>query len=146
MIEDPELREVFQTASEEHLQKLDEGFLYLEKHPDDLEKLEELLREAHSLKGDAGMLGVKNVSQLAHQLEHLLGEIKRGEQVISSEISDRLAVGLDAIRQLVQEAVTGEASGINAVHVLAILMGAKNLNTQSQEENKTNSISMEIKI
>ncbi|NEQ40422.1 MAG: hybrid sensor histidine kinase/response regulator [Okeania sp. SIO3I5] len=143
MIEDAELREVFQTASEEHLQKLDEGFLYLEKHPDDLEKLEELLREAHSLKGDAGMLGVRDVSQLAHQLEHLLGEIKRGEQIISPEISDRFSVGLDAIRKLVQEAVTGEQSGINTVHVLANLMGAKNFNTQSQQENKIHSISQE---
>ncbi|MEM1170148.1 MAG: hybrid sensor histidine kinase/response regulator [Cyanobacteria bacterium P01_H01_bin.35] len=143
MIEDAELREVFQTASEEHLQKLDEGFLYLEKHPEDLENLEELLREAHSLKGDAGMLGVRDVSQLAHQLEHLLGEIKRGEQVISPEISDRLSVGLDAIRKLVEEAVTGEESGVNPVHILANLMGAKNLNTQPQEENKTDSKSQE---
>ena len=143
MIEDAELREIFQTASEEHLQKLDEGFLYLEKHPDDLEKLEELLREAHSLKGDAGMLGVKDVSQLAHQLEHLLGEIKRGEQVISPETSDRLSVGLDAIRKLVQEEVTGEESGINTVHILANLMGGQNLNTQSQEQNKTDSTSEE---
>ena len=143
MIEDAELREVFKTASEEHLQKLDEGFLYLEKYPDDLEKLEELLREAHSLKGDAGMLGVRDVSQLAHQLEHLLGEIKRGEKIISPEISDRLSVGLDAIRKLVREAVTGEPSGINTVHILANLMGAKNFNTQSQQENKTHSISQE---
>ncbi|MGD1804532.1 hybrid sensor histidine kinase/response regulator [Dapis sp. BLCC M126] len=137
MIEDAELREVFQTASEEHLEKLDEGFLYLEKHPEDLEKLEQLLREAHSLKGDAGMLGVKDVSQIAHQIEHLLGEIKRGEKVISPETSDRLSVGLDAIRKLIQEEVTGKKSGINTVYILANLMGAKNLNTQSQEENKT---------
>ncbi|MEB3340671.1 hybrid sensor histidine kinase/response regulator [Okeania sp.] len=139
MIEDAELREVFQTASEEHIQKLEEGFLYLEKYPKDLEKLEELLREAHSLKGDAGMLGVRDVSQIAHQIEHLLGEIKRGEKTISPEISDRLSLGLDAIYKLVQEAVTGEPSGINTVHVLANLMGAKNLNPQSKTENKTNS-------
>ncbi|MDJ0557384.1 MAG: hybrid sensor histidine kinase/response regulator [Microcoleaceae cyanobacterium MO_207.B10] len=125
MIEDSELREVFKTASEEHLQKLDEGFLYLEKNPDDLTKLEELLREAHSLKGDAGMLGVKDVSQLAHQLEHLLGTIKKGEQLMSPEISDRLSLGLDAIGKLVQEAVTGEPSGINTVYILASLMGAQ---------------------
>lgn len=137
MIEDSELREVFKTASEEHLQKLDEGFLYLEKYPQDLTKSEELLREIHSLKGDAAMLGVKDVSQLAHQLEHLLGEITRGEQVISPEISDRFSVGLDAIYKLVQEAVTGEPSGINTFHVLATLMGANNINTSLQDKDKT---------
>lgn len=141
MIKDTELREVFQTTSEEHLQKLDEGFLYLERYPDDLEKLEELLRETHSLKGDAGMLGLKDLSQIAHQVEHLLEEIKRGEKVISPEISDRLSIGLDVLGKLVQEAVTGEELGINAVYILARLMGSKNINAQLKEENKTHLIS-----
>jgi two-component system chemotaxis sensor kinase CheA len=65
MIDDEELRMTFQFASEDHLQKLDEGLLYLEKHPKDPEKLAAMLREAHSLKGDSAMLGVKDVSTLA---------------------------------------------------------------------------------
>ena len=132
MIEDEELRNVFKAASEEHLQKLDDGFLYLEKHPDDSAKLEELLRETHSLKGDAGMLGVKDVSTLAHQMEHILGSIKRGETVLTPEISDRLSQGLEALRQLVNEAVTGEPSGINAFYILASMMGA----STSQQRNR----------
>jgi two-component system chemotaxis sensor kinase CheA len=136
MIEDQELREVFQIASEEHLQKLDEGFLHLEKHPDDLTKLEELLREAHSLKGDAGMLGAKDVSTLAHQMEHLLGGIQRGEQEMSSDVSDRLFQGLDALRQLVREAVTGEPSGINTFYVLANLMGSVQQTQATQTDNR----------
>jgi two-component system, chemotaxis family, sensor kinase CheA len=126
MIEDTELREVFKVASEEHLHKIDEGLLYLEQHPDDLTKLEELLRETHSLKGDAGMLGVKNVASLAHQMEHILGGVKRGETELNSDTSDRLSQGLDAIRKLVNEAVTGENSGINTFYVLASMMGASN--------------------
>lgn len=124
MIEDQELRDVFKVASQEHLQKLDDGLLYLEQHPSDLAKLEQLLRETHSLKGDAGMLGVKNVASLAHQMEHILGSVKRGETQLNSDISDRLSQGLDAIRQLVNEAVTGEDSGINTFYILASMMGA----------------------
>ncbi len=51
MIDDDELRAVFKIASEEHLQSLDDGLLYLEKHPADRATLEALMREAHSLKG-----------------------------------------------------------------------------------------------
>ena len=116
MIEDQELRDVFKIASQEHLQKLDDGFLYLEQHPRDLAKLEELLRETHSLKGDAGMLGVKNVASLAHQIEHILGGIKRGETQLNPELSDRLSQGLEALRQLVNEAVTGQDSGVNTFY------------------------------
>ncbi|WP_293124195.1 hybrid sensor histidine kinase/response regulator [Microcoleus sp. bin38.metabat.b11b12b14.051] len=126
MIEDEELRGVFKVASEEHLQKLDDGLLYLEQHPGDSAKLEELLRETHSLKGDAGMLAVKNVASLAHQIEHILGGIKRGETQLNPEISDRLSQGLDAIRKLVDEAVTGKDSGVNTFYVLASMMGASN--------------------
>jgi len=136
MIEDQELREVFQIASEEHLQKLDAGFLHLEKHPDDSTKLEELLREAHSLKGDAGMLGAKDVSTVAHQMEHLLGGIQRGEQEMSAEVSDRLFQGLDALRQLVREAVTGEPSGINTFYVLANLMGSVSQTQATETDNR----------
>ena len=126
MIEDEELRDVFKIASEEHLQKLDDGLLYLEQHPGDSAKLEELLRETHSLKGDAGMLAVKNVASLAHQIEHILGGVKRGETELNRDISDRLSQGLDAIRKLVDEAVTGEDSGVNTFYVLASMMGASN--------------------
>ncbi|MEG4045329.1 hybrid sensor histidine kinase/response regulator [Microcoleus sp. Pol17_C1] len=124
MIEDQELRDVFKVASQEHLQKLDDGLLYLEQHPSDLAKVEQLLRETHSLKGDAGMLGVKDVASLAHQMEHILGAVKRGETQLNSDISDRLSQGLDAMRKLVNEAVTGEDSGVNTFYILASMMGA----------------------
>lgn len=124
IIEDEELRDVFKIASEEHLQKLDDGLLYLEEHPGDSAKLEELLRETHSLKGDAGMLGVKSVASLSHQIEHILGGVKRGETQLNADISDRLSQGLDAIRKLVDEAVTGEDSGVNTFYILASMMGA----------------------
>ncbi|OCR01827.1 hybrid sensor histidine kinase/response regulator [Oscillatoriales cyanobacterium USR001] len=137
IIDDDELRNVFKTASEEHLQKLDDGFLHLEKNPNDAAKLEELLRETHSLKGDAGMLGVKDVSTLAHQMEHILGSIKRGETVLTSEISDRLSVGLEALRKLVNEAVTGEPSGINTFYILASMMGAATPQQENREAEKS---------
>ncbi len=123
-IEDEELRNLYQTASEEHLQKLEAGLLQLEKSPDDLSPLEELLREAHSLKGDSRMLGVNAVEKLIHQIEHLLGGLQRQEIRLIPELSDRLYQGIDAVRKLVNEAVTGHPSGVDSFHTLALLMGA----------------------
>lgn len=122
-IDDEELRVIFKSASEEHLQKLEDGLLQLEKNPCDQANLEELMREAHSLKGDAGMLGLKDISTLAHQLEHILGTIKRDEVELSPDVSDRLYQGLDAISQLVAKAVSGTPPQIDAFHVLAYMMG-----------------------
>ena len=123
-IDDDELREVFRATGEEHLQQIEANLLHLERYPDDRATLENLLREIHSLKGDANMLGIKDVGTLAHQFEDLLGAVKRGETTFSVELGDRLYQGLDAVRQFVQEAVTGTAAGVNLLQVMAYLMGA----------------------
>jgi two-component system chemotaxis sensor kinase CheA len=123
-IDDDELREVFQVTGEEHLQQIEANLLYLEKYPGDRATLENLLREIHSLKGDANMLGMKPIGTLSHQFEDLLGTVKRGETPFSAELGDRLYQGLDAMRQLMQEAVTGKAAEVNLLQVMAYLMGA----------------------
>jgi two-component system chemotaxis sensor kinase CheA len=124
IIEDAELRELYKTTTKERLQKLEAGLIHLEKHPNDQTRLEEFLREAHTLKGDSRMLGVKDVETLTHQLEDCLAAVKRGETSLTGQLCDRLYQGLDAINKLVHEAVTGEAANINTFSILAQLMGA----------------------
>ncbi|HSM84134.1 MAG TPA: hybrid sensor histidine kinase/response regulator, partial [Nodosilinea sp.] len=77
------------------------------------------------LKGDGNMLGVTDVGKVAHHLENVLGALSRGEQTLSPDLFDRLAHGVDALRQLVHQAVTGEPAAVNLFHVLAELMGAE---------------------
>src|SRR5881275_103546 len=108
MIDDPELSALFRAESEEHLQTLDDGLLRLEARPDDSATLEAVFRAAHSVKGAARMLGVNGVERIAHQFEDELGAAKRGATPLTSDVIDRLYRGLDAIRKLVREAVTGE--------------------------------------
>ncbi|MFB2768929.1 Hpt domain-containing protein [Pelatocladus sp. BLCC-F211] len=122
-IEDEELRDIYQTTSEERLQNLVAGILHLQKQPQDEATLQQLLREAHSLKGDSRSLGVENVVTLTHQLEEILLGIKRQEMILTPQISDRLYQGLDAIGLLVYEAVTGEVTGVNTVEILDNLVG-----------------------
>ncbi|HEY9736220.1 MAG TPA: hybrid sensor histidine kinase/response regulator [Trichocoleus sp.] len=122
-IEDDELRDLFKTTSEERIQAIDSGLLELEQHPDNLATVEAILREAHSLKGDSNMLGQEALGRLAHQIEHILGAVKRGEQLFTADMADRLGHGMAAIRKLVEEAVTGTPAGINPFYVLAELMG-----------------------
>ncbi len=122
-IEDEELREIYQTTSEERLQTLAAGILHLQKQPQDEATLQQLLREAHSLKGDSRSLGVENVVTLTHQLEEILLGIKRQQMSLTPEVSDRLYQGLDAIGLLVYEAVTGELTGVKTAEILANLVG-----------------------
>ncbi len=142
-IDDDELRDIFKATSEEHLQQMEANVLHLEKHPDDSATLENLLREIHSLKGDANMLGIKDIGTLAHQFEDILGSVKRGETAYSMELSDRLYQGLDAMGQLVHEAVTGETAETNVIHVMAYLMGAPKEPEQAVEPGNGKAILLE---
>ncbi|HAJ61223.1 MAG TPA: hybrid sensor histidine kinase/response regulator [Cyanobacteria bacterium UBA8543] len=124
MIEDEELRNLYKEASADHIQKIEAGLLHLEKNPLDQSKMEQLLRETHSLKGDSRMLGVKDAETLTHQIEDILGAVKRGERVLTPPVFECLYQGVDAIRKIAHEAVTGQPSGISVFHVLAQLMAA----------------------
>ena len=135
MIEDLELRELFQTECEEHLQTLDDGLLRLDGNPQDSATIEEAFRAAHSLKGTARMLGVTDVETLAHHLEDELGAAKRGRGILTSSAIDRMYAGVDAMRELVVEAVTGVAAGVDVGHVLNQLKGSAPLNLSRSSSN-----------
>ena len=134
MIEDEELRNLYKTSSEAHLQKLEAGLLYLEKHPDNQTTLEELRRDVHSIKGDSRSLGLENVETIAQQVEEILLGIKRQQTVFTPQVSTCLSQGLAAIGLLVQEAVTGQSSGVDITEILNQLMGAVLDSTQLQPE------------
>ena len=124
-IEDQEFREIYQTVTPERLQKIEAALLHLEKNPQDVSSLEEFLREAHTLKGDSRMLGVTEVETVVHQMEDTMINVKQGKTTLTSEICDRLHHGLDAVRLMVHEAITGEPSGVNTFMVLAELMSGE---------------------
>ena len=124
MIEDEELRLLYKTSSEEHLQKLESDLMILEKNPQDTAALEEFLREAHTLKGDSRMLGLDDIETLVHHLEDCMEGIKAGQSEITPELCDRLYQGIDAINQLSRNAITGESVKVDTFAVLASLMGS----------------------
>lgn len=110
MIEDKELRNLFKIESEERLQHLDDGLLRLEKTPSDQPLLEDVFREAHSLKGAARMLGLTEIQTLAHQLEDVLGAARKGGVVLQAEAVVEMNQKLEAIRRLVKIEI-GEVAG-----------------------------------
>jgi two-component system, chemotaxis family, sensor kinase CheA len=122
-IEDDELRGLYKTSATEHIQAIESALMQLEKQPQDSAVLKELLRSAHTLKGDSRMLGVEDVETLVHQIEECLMPLETGQAMMTDQLCDRLYTGLDTIKQLAHTAVTGEPNQVNMFYVLATLMG-----------------------
>ena len=101
MIEDKELAQLFKAESAEHLARLDDGLLRLEKTPADQALLEEVFRESHSLKGAARMLGLTKIETAAHGLETILNTARKGETPLTPEVIERMNTVLGELRGLV---------------------------------------------
>jgi two-component system, chemotaxis family, sensor kinase CheA len=136
MIDDSELRALFQAESDDHLQSLDDGLLRLEADVGDSDTLQRIFRDAHSLKGSARMLGIAPVEQVAHRFEDVLGAARRGETPLTPAVVSRLYETLDTIRALVGEAVTGISARISVPAVLAGLDDLERLGAAEGDESE----------
>ena len=65
------------------------------------ELINKIFRDVHSLKGLAGMLGLTEISELAHTLEDMLDRLRMGRVAISKQLSDLLYDSVDALNRLV---------------------------------------------
>ena len=80
----------------------------LESAPDDQAAIDGILREAHTMKGAAGMVGMMRVSRLAHRLEDLLVELRSGERRSTPELTDSMLLVVDGLARLVASPSSGD--------------------------------------
>jgi two-component system sensor histidine kinase and response regulator WspE len=66
---DPSLLELFREEVRVHAATLNDGLLGLEREPANPQRIEPLMRAAHSIKGAARIVGLEPAVRLAHELE-----------------------------------------------------------------------------
>lgn len=98
------LRETFRVEAEEHLRSLSAGLIELEKTTEPVqaaEIIETIFREAHSLKGAARSVNLKEVETICQPLESALAALKRQEIALSPGLFDLFHEAVDSLTQLV---------------------------------------------
>lgn len=80
----------------EHLKKISDGLVQLEKAQDDSETLNVIFRSAHTIKGSGRMIGLSKISEVAHQLEDILDSVKKGELRLKQAQFNMLFGAVDA--------------------------------------------------
>ncbi|WP_243370330.1 hybrid sensor histidine kinase/response regulator [Geotalea sp. SG265] len=93
---------IFYKEGREHLLSLQKGLLSLEKAPGDMVLLRELMRNAHTLKGSAKLVGLEEISAIGHRMEDLFEEIEKGRKGVDDKVIDLLLKGADAISRLIE--------------------------------------------
>ena len=97
----------FVAESEEHLVRIEESLIGLESDPDEQKFLEVIFRGAHTIKGNAASLGFTKVSEFAHAFEELLQRLRNRAVPVSKERITLLLRSVDALRQMLPEAIAG---------------------------------------
>jgi chemotaxis protein histidine kinase CheA len=94
----------FLEEAKEHLDTLEKGFLELQATVTNSERVNEMFRAAHSVKGGAAMLGFNSIKQISHRLEDCLKIVQENQQniQIDSKIESLFLKGFDALRELVE--------------------------------------------
>ncbi|RMG05103.1 MAG: hybrid sensor histidine kinase/response regulator [Nitrospirae bacterium] len=102
------LIEFFLAEAEEHISALEQGFLSLEKDPDQKELIHDLFRSAHTLKGSAALVKLPVISEISHIMEDYLEEIRDGKRAVTKDGIDWLLHSLDAVKTLIADVVDGQ--------------------------------------
>jgi len=97
----------FSAETEERLCEMEEALIALEAYPEDEKPLEAIFRGAHTIKGNAASLGFSPVAKFAHAFEELLQRFRSRAVTVTRERITLLLRSVDALRQMVPEAITG---------------------------------------
>lgn len=98
---------MFLEESMDNLQTLNESLLQLEQEPEDIDKLNEIFRVAHTIKGMAATMGFNEMAELTHKMEDVLSQFREGKLKVTQQVVTVLFKCLDTLEQMVNNISEG---------------------------------------
>lgn len=92
---------MFLEESMDNLQILNEALLDLEQEPNDIDKLNEIFRVAHTIKGMAATMGFNDIAELTHKMEDVLSNFREGKLEVTQDVVTILFDCLDTLEKMV---------------------------------------------
>lgn len=128
-------RTLFFEETDDHLQQLNDHILELESHPEDRERLNDIFRSAHTLKGMAATMGYDVMTQLTHKMENLFDLFKTGTLPVTHEHISLIFRCLDRLGDLVEQLREEEELEIEQISdLLSELDAIENQNGERPEQ------------
>lgn len=103
------LLEQFVTETRDALQDIGDMLMALESAPDDPERMHELFRLVHTLKGNSGLFDFPEMTRVLHAGEDLMDAVRHGYVKYSTELADRLLDTMDFVGVLCDAIDAGTA-------------------------------------
>ncbi|WP_315109150.1 chemotaxis protein CheA [Clostridium intestinale] len=120
---------MFLEESFDNLQMLNESLLELEQNPGDMDKLNEIFRVAHTIKGMAATLGFTNVAELTHKMEDVLSKFREGELKVTQNVVTVLFACLDTLEKMINNIQDGVDEQID---ISSIIQDLESIGTKQE--------------
>ncbi len=114
----------FIEEAQEHLETVEQGLLDLAEVISDAERVNEMFRAAHSIKGGAAMLGFEGIQATAHKLEDCFKILRDHPVPIDRRLETLFLKGYDALKALVEELANSPTMSLRPEIVDGILSGS----------------------
>ena len=128
--------DMFLDESKEHLQGLNDGLLGLEDNAEDLSILNEIFRNAHTLKGMSATMGYNKIAELTHEMEDVLDMLRKEQLKVTGDIIDTLFKCIDSLEQMIDNVANGDPEDLidvsDLVNKLTAIMKGEQTQTQTQ--------------
>lgn len=93
----------FIEEAKEHLETLEQGLMDLSSVVSDPEKINEMFRAAHSVKGGSAMLGYGSIQKTAHRLEDCFKVLREHEVPVDQKLENLFFKGYDTLNELLEQ-------------------------------------------
>ena len=103
-----EFRRMFVEEADERLTALTRDLLALEETGNDPELVASVFRDAHTLKGGAGVVGLEEVRLVAHAMESLLEQLRSGNRLPTPDLIDVVLAAVDGVKEMLPAVLAGE--------------------------------------
>lgn len=114
----------FIEEAQEHLVTVEQGLLDLAEVISDAERVNEMFRAAHSIKGGAAMLGFEGIQATAHKLEDCFKILRDHPVPIDRKLETLFLGGYDALKALVEELANSPTLSLRPEVVDSVLSGS----------------------
>ena len=111
-----ELMAIFQTESEEILDRIFESLTSLEKKPSDKAITSALYRDLHSIKGAVRMVGFENIQNIIHKIEDIFDIVNTENVVLDKETIGLIEKSMELVSRYLQESVKNEREIIDDLY------------------------------
>lgn len=112
---------IFLAEVDEHLQSLDNSLISLQNEATNVELIQSVFRSAHTIKGMAGVIGHRRMTDVTHALETVLDGVRKESIQITSTLIQLCLEAVDALRLLREEVATACVSDIDVEQIVCSL-------------------------